>query len=262
MLRLETDCAIIDAHHSQHIATIIINNQARHNIMTRAAWEAIPPLMSKIAQLPDIRLVLIRGAGDKAFIAGADISEFDDAFSGPSGMGYDTATVNAFEAVSACPFPTIAAIRGYCIGGGLGLALACDIRLASDDSTFGIPAGRLGLAYPTQAIHRLSSIVGSATAKDIVFSAERFNATSAMEKRLINRIFPIAEFEEKLAQYCEQLCSNAPLSLQAAKFSIDQGPMGDLEAMYHFALNCLSSEDYAEGRTAFKEKRVPIFKGK
>jgi enoyl-CoA hydratase len=242
MLRLETDCAIIDAHHSQHIANIIINNQARHNIMTRAAWEAIPPLMSKIAQLPDIRLVLIRGAGEKAFIAGADISEFDDAFSGPSGMGYDTATVNAFEAVSACPFPTIAAIRGYCIGGGLGLALACDIRLASDDSKFGIPAGRLGLAYPTQAIHRLSSIVGSATAKDIIFSAERFN--------------------EKLAQYCEQLCSNAPLSLQAAKFSIDQGPMGDLEAMYHFTLNCLSSEDYAEGRIAFKEKRVPTFKGK
>ena len=259
---LETNCDLINAEQSQHIVTIIINNEARHNIMTREAWEAIPSLMSKIAELTDIRLVLIRGAGEKAFIAGADISEFDDAFSGPSGMGYDMATVNAFEAISACPFPTIAAIRGYCIGGGLGLALACDIRLASDDSTFGIPAGRLGLSYPTQAIHRLSSIVGSATAKDIVFSAERFNATTALEKRLINRLFSIAEFEEKLAQYCEQLCSNAPLSLQAAKFSIDQGPMGDLEAMHHFALNCLSSEDYAEGRIAFKEKRSPMFKGK
>ncbi len=259
---LETNCDLINAEQSQHIVTIIINNEARHNIMTREAWEAIPSLMSKIAELTDIRLVLIRGAGEKAFIAGADISEFDDAFSGPSGMEYDMATVNAFEAISACPFPTIAAIRGYCIGGGLGLALACDIRLASEDSTFGIPAGRLGLSYPTQAIHRLSSIVGSATAKDIVFSAERFNATTALEKRLINRLFSIAEFEEKLAQYCEQLCSNAPLSLQAAKFSIDQGPMGDLEAMHHFALNCLSSEDYAEGRIAFKEKRAPMFKGK
>lgn len=262
MPKLETSCPIIEVNYQQHVATITINNQSRHNIMTRAAWEAIPPAMSEIQQLPDIRLVLIRGAGEKAFVAGADISEFDDAFSGPSGMDYDAATVNAFQAMTKCPIPTLAAIRGYCIGGGLGLALGCDIRIASDDSTFGIPAGRLGLAYPVQAIHRLSHIVGSANAKDIVFSAERFSAAEAYAKGLINRVYAVSDFEEKLTQYCAQICLNAPLSLKAAKFSISEGQTGDVEKMNTLAIQCLSSEDYAEGRAAFKEKRKPQFKGK
>lgn len=257
-----SSCPLIEASHSSGIATIVINNIARHNIMTLAAWQAFPDIVAQIETLSDIRLIIVRGAGEKAFIAGADISEFDTNFKGADGFSYDRATVNAFTALRNTMIPSLAAIRGYCIGGGLALALSCDIRLCSDDAVFAIPAGRLGLAYPSEAVHRLAEIVGDSHARDILFSAGRYSAAQAHHMHLVNHVFEKHSFEAALSNKVDQICQNAPLSLRAAKITLEEGRRGDQDRIAQAAITCLESEDYQEGLRAFTEGRTPAFRGR
>ncbi len=262
MTSLPTHCDILNADLDGPQAIITINNPDKHNIMTLSAWRAIPELIQQLTALETVHLIIFRGAGEKAFVAGADISEFDDQFAGDGGLDYDGATVAAFDAIRHCPKPTLAAITGFCLGGGLGLALSCDIRFARADSVFGIPAARLGLAYPASALHHLQHLIGRSAAADILFSARQLDAPEAHQLGLIQHIIAPDQYEEALHTYCSRITANAPLTIQAAKYTLDHTNEAAQTRITEWALRCLNSADYREGRTAFKEKRRPIFKGR
>lgn len=233
----------------------------RMNAVDLEAWQALPELFKSLQKTPDLRLIVLSGAGGQAFVAGADISQFEEAFSGPEGSQYDKATIDGFDAIAQCAVPTLAVIEGHCIGGGLGIALSCDIRIARDDSLFGIPAGRLGLAYPANATHRLIATVGSSFAKEIIFTARKFNCSEALAMGLINRASPKADFSALRDEMMAQICANAPMSLQTSKFIIENPQAAHKDVAQRLS-ECLDSEDYAEGRRAFMDKRVPHFTGK
>ncbi len=257
-----TGAARLRAGISGHLACVTISYPERHNIIDLEGWLAFPDLMARLADNPDVRLIVLRGEGGRAFVAGADITQFAEKFCGPVSSDYDAATVNAFDAVAQCPVPTLAAIEGYCIGGGLGLALACDLRLVRDDASFAIPAARLGLAYPASATERLRDTVGRARAKDILFTARRLDANEALAIGLVDYIASTADFETQLAQRVATICANAPLTLRAAKGVLERTLDTDQAELDRKITACFSSADYEEGRQAFLEKRIPEFKGK
>lgn len=247
--------------HSGLVGHIVFACPERHNVLDLQAWQALPAVVEQLSGMADMRLIILRGAGDKAFVAGADIAQFEDAFNGPEGSRYDAATEHGFEALAQCGVPTLAAIQGYCIGGGMGLALACDIRLAGSDSQFAIPAARLGLGYPANATRRLAAIVGTARARDILFTARRFDATAALEMGAIHYCVATDRFEAELSTLQAQIAANAPKTLQTAKFILENLDAPEQDIRQRLA-DCLSSADYAEGRKAFMEKRAPVFRGK
>ena len=259
---IATGAARLRAEISGHLACVTISYPERHNIIDLGGWLAFPDLMARLADNQDVRLIVLRGDGGKAFVAGADIAQFAEKFSGSVSSEYDAATVNAFDSVTQCPVPTLAAIEGYCIGGGLGLALACDLRLAREDASFAIPAARLGLAYPTRATERLRDTVGRARAKDILFTARRFDAHEALTIGLVNYVTPIPDFEAELSHRIASICTNAPLTLRAAKAVLEREPDTDQVELDRKIAACFASADYEEGRLAFMEKRSPEFKGK
>ncbi len=247
------------------IGHVRFNLPEKHNIIDLEGWQAISGLMAELAAIDDMRLIILRGIGGKAFVAGADISQFQEPLAEPESTNFDTdfeqATISAFDAIADCPVPTLAAIEGFCIGGGLGIAAACDLRFARDDSRFGIPAGKLGLAYPPNATHQLARIVGSAEAKRIIFTAATLDADTALRIGLIHAQASAADFDAGVDALSQQISANAPLSLQASKFILDNPHADAAEVKKHLA-NCLASADYKEGRTAFMEKRAPLFKGR
>lgn len=243
------------------IGHLRFNLPAKHNVVDLEGWQAIPPVMQKLAAVENMRLIILRGVGGKAFVAGADIAQFEEVLSGPDGTDFDRATINAFDAIAACPVPTLAAIEGYCIGGGLGIAVACDLRLSRADGKFGVPAGKLGLAYPANATQQLVSAVGASHAKRILFTAAQINADTALSIGLLHAVAAADDFEEMLATWTAQISANAPMSLQASKFIIDN-PQADKAVVKKRLADCLASADYTEGRTAFMQKRAPVFTGK
>ena len=247
------------------IGHVLFNLPEKHNVIDLEGWQAIAPLMQKFAAIKNMRLLVLRGVGGKAFVAGADIAQFEEVLSGPpdsenGGTDFDRATIAAFDAISACPIPTLAAIEGYCIGGGLGLAAACDLRLARADSRFGIPAGKLGLAYPANATHQLARLVGVSEAKRIIFTAANLIVDEALNNGLITLAATVEDFEAALAELVAQISANAPMSLQTSKFILDN-PQADSAELKKRLADCLASADYEEGRRAFMEKRKPNFKG-
>ncbi len=253
-------CAGIEETDKGCIGHLRFNLPQKHNVIDLEGWQAITPVMQKFAATDNIRLVVLRGIGGKAFVAGADIAQFEEVLSGPDGSDFDRATINAFDAIADCPIPTLAAIEGYCIGGGLGIAAACDLRMARDDSRFGIPAGKLGLAYPANATHQLARLVGVSEAKRIIFTAANLKVPEALNIGLINMAEAAENFETALGELISQIASNAPMSLQASKFVLDN-PKAAHEQIKKRLADCLASDDYAEGRRAFMEKRKPAFKG-
>jgi enoyl-CoA hydratase/carnithine racemase len=258
---IATGAARLRAEVSGHLASVTISYPERHNIIDLEGWLAFPDLMARLADNSNVRLIVLRGDGDKAFVAGADIAQFAEKFSGAAGSDYDAATVNAFNAVRQVRVPTLAAIQGYCIGGGLGLALACDLRLASDDASFAIPAGRLGLAYPASATDRLRDTVGPSRAKDILFTARRLDAHEAQTIGLVDYVAPVSDFERALSHRIASICANAPLTLRAAKGVLERTPDTDQAELDGKIAACFASADYEEGRLAFAQKRDPKFKG-
>jgi len=248
------------------VAELWLNAPAKKNALPLAAWQAVPALLDRLRQAPDVRVCIVRGAGGRSFCAGADISEFEAIRSTPeAAKHYDAINVAAFKALKTLPVPVIAAIEGPCLGGGLGLALACDLRIATRSAYFAIPAARLGLAYPPEALGDLLEAVSPSDAKNLLFTAERHSADRALRIGLINEIVEDTELERRIQALCSALCANAPLSLKAAKHAINRlaAPAAaiDLGTLLEDAETCINSADYKEGCRAFLDKRAPRFTG-
>ena len=249
------------------VGWVIFSNPTKFNAVSHDMWTALPKAIAAFDADPEVRLIVITGDGEKAFISGADISQFEKARGSAEAQAiYNQAVVSAYEAPVLCSKPVLAKIRGICMGGGLGLAAACDVRIASADAVFRMPAGRLGLGYNYTGIRRFVQILGAANTADIFFSARKFDAADALGMGFVNRVVPVADFDREFAAYAEMLAENAPLTLAAAKFAIRQTGMDpearDLDRAARMIETCFDSDDYREGRRAFMEKRKPNFRGK
>jgi enoyl-CoA hydratase/carnithine racemase len=249
------------------IATLTIDHPARRNAIDLAMWTALPTLLSTIAQDGTTRVLVLRGAGDQAFSAGADIAEFETVRATPeSSRAYEAVNVAAFEALAAIPLPTVALIRGFCFGAGLGLALACDLRLADPSARFAIPAARLGVGYPPRAMAAIVSIVGAAAARDLFFTGRIVEADEALRLGLIGRLVSADALEPTVAAVSASIAAGAPLTHAAAKAAIAAAaalPFAPTaETVQALADACFDSADYAEGRAAFRARRPPVFTGR
>ena len=258
--------ASIQAHREGAIGWLIYSQPERHNALSLEMQQAVPGVIDRFVSDPKVRVVVLRGAGDKAFISGADISEFDKDRSSIQGRGrYDEVFGNASRALVECQKPVLAMIQGYCIGGGLATALLADLRIAAEDSRFGIPAARLGLAYGFAGVKRLVDVVGPAFTSEILFSARQFDAAEALQMGLVNRVVAKGELEETVRELAARLAENAPLTILAAKAAIQESLRDaehrDLERCRRLLETCFQSADYEEGRRAFRDKRRPQFRG-
>jgi enoyl-CoA hydratase/carnithine racemase len=248
------------------IGWVIFNNPARHNATSYEMWLSLPIVLEAYCNDPEVRVIILRGEGDKAFSAGADISQFKEKRTGPEAVKeYNSASDKAGMALRECTKPLIAMIRGYCIGGGAGVAVSCDLRIAADDARFAVPAAKLGLGYRFDGIRRLADIVGPSFAAEIFYTARQFSAHEALQMGLVNRVVPAAELASYTLDYAARIAENAPLTLAAVKRSLieyvkDSGRR-DVDRCNRMVDACFESEDYREGQAAFMEKRKPKFRG-
>lgn len=246
---------------------IRFNNPVRHNALSVDMWEAVPPLL-RVAQNDErVRLVVFSGAGEKAFVSGADITQFEDLRAAREAVTrYEALAEEALMSIHDFAKPTLACIRGWCIGGGVNVAISCDIRIAASDAVFAIPAARLGLGYRFSAMKNLVDLIGPGAAKDLFFTARRIGSEEAKALGLVSRIAPPEALDALLAEYTGALAENAPLTVAAAKAITREilKPPAELDRALCASLirGCFESADYTEGRTAFMQKRKPVFTGR
>ena len=248
------------------IGWITFNAPEKRNAMSLDMWQGLGEILGKLQEEKSLRVLILKGAGDAAFVSGADISEFEDKRSSQRDRdAYEAAFDDALDKLANFATPVVAMIRGYCIGGGLAIALNTDIRIATEQSKFGIPAAKLGLGYGFEAVKTLESIVGPSHAKDILFTARFLEANEALSIGLVNFMVGSELLEQTVNEYANKIVSNAPLTIRAVKKTVgevvkDPGQKNPahIERMVN---DCFLSADYQEGRRAFMEKRKPKFTG-
>ena len=249
------------------IGWMTFNQPDKHNALSMSMLEAVPRILAAFGRDPSVRVVVVRGAGERAFISGADISEFGERRTTPEARAdYDSAMAESGRGWSGFAKPAIAMIRGYCLGGGLMTAMQCDLRIAADDAQFGIPAARLGLGYGYAGVEVLERLVGPARTAEILFTARRFDAAEALAMGLVNAVVDVADLETTVRDLAATIAANAPLTVQTAKAALTEvrkdPDRRDLEAIRQQVEACFRSEDYREGQAAFLEKRAPRFLGR
>ena len=248
------------------VGYVIFNNPERHNAVSLDMWAAAGNMLDEFRNDDNIKVVVVTGAVGKAFVSGADISRFAKERSSEDAVAhYNKVVEQSYAAFHEFPKPTIAMIRGYCIGGGMGLATCCDIRIATEGSKFAVPAAKLGLGYGYSGLKRLVDVVGASFAMEIFYTARQFTALEAKDMGLVNRVVPDEELENFVKAYSETIAGNAPLTIKAVKVVISEmlkdESKRDLKRADDAVAACFKSRDYEEGRKAFMEKRKPVFIG-
>lgn len=263
-MNLSTDKIIADA--TDGIGWLTINNPERRNAISLEMWAAMREAVTHFGADTAVRCVVMRGAGDKAFASGADISQFEKNRSDAEAAArYAEVSRAGRDSLLGLDKPLIAMIRGFCMGGGLGIAMTADLRVAADDAVLGIPAARLGIAYDALNVSRLVALVGPSRAKDILITGRRLDAAEALSIGLVNRVTPIDDLAAAVEQITGQIVDNAPLSMRASKLTVEEVMRGegsrDDDLIEALGRTCFDSSDYREGREAFMEKRKPAFTG-
>ena len=264
-MQLKTDRMI--ARKDGGIGWMIFNSPARRNAVSYEMWQAIPEILGDFAADENVRVVVMRGEGGKAFVSGADISEFQEKRGTAEAIEiYNAAGAAAHKAMLGLEKPLIAMIQGFCVGGGVAVAIDADIRIASDDAQFAIPAAKLGLGYGYDGVKTLMDLVGPSYVKEIFFTAKRFSAAEALQMGLVNRVVPVDGLEATVRDYAETIAANAPLTIKTLKATVREAVKNPaerhLDRIDRMVKECFASQDYVEGRTAFMEKRKPAFRGR
>src|ERR1700730_10808589 len=249
------------------VGIITFNNPEKRNAMSLEMWEGFGSALIELRDNPDVRVVILAGAGDKAFVSGADISQFEKTrHNAEASEEYSKRSAAQRALLADYPKPTIACIRGFCLGGGMQVAMLADIRFAAENSQFGIPAAKLGIAYGYDGLRNLVSLVGPSWARLIMYTGMRIDSAEAQRIGLVDRVLPGAELWNATSEIARTISGNAPLAIKAAKITIAQvlkDPAArDMNSVKQIGLECMDSEDFREGRRAFMEKRKPQFKGK
>jgi enoyl-CoA hydratase/carnithine racemase len=249
------------------LAWLVFDHPERRNAVSLAMWEAIPACAAALDADPEVRVVVLRGAGDQAFVSGADISQFEAARTGAAAAhSYEDTTARAFAALAGLSKPVIAAIHGFCVGGGMAIALTADLRVAADDAVLAIPAARLGLGYHAAGIDALVRLVGPSTAKEVLFTARRFRADEALARGLVNEVVAKPSLDARVRALAGEIAENAPLTLRSVKLVVRElakpEAARDTAAMRDSIHACFESDDYREGVRAFLDKRRPVFRGR
>jgi enoyl-CoA hydratase len=248
------------------VGHLVFNNPEKRNAVSLEMWQAVEAALERFGADDDIRVVVLSGAGDRAFVSGADISKFEDERSGAEAVAhYGATTARIYARLDSFAKPTIAQITGSCVGGGVALAVCCDLRICGQSSRFGIPAAKLGLGYAFAGLQRLVHLIGPAYSKEMLFTARLFSAAEAYEMGLVNRVVPDDQVEGYVADYARTISGNAPLTVNAVKAVIGEvlkdPAERDLARCEELVQACFASRDYVEGRRAFLEKRPPRFTG-
>jgi enoyl-CoA hydratase len=250
------------------IGWITFNQPQKRNAVSQEMWQRMPEYVRELSADPAIRVVILRGAGETAFVAGADISQFKDRRRNAADEEeYRRISAAGSESLATLGKPLLAMIHGFCIGGGVSIAITCDLRIAADDARFGIPAARLGLGYHYRGMEKLMHLIGPAYTKELFFTARTdFSAQDALRMGLVNQVLPKADLERFTRDYAQVMARNAPLTLRSAKASVEQllkpAADRDLAMLDRLITDCFNSQDYQEGVKAFSEKRRPQFQGR